>query len=80
MAMTWTLKAREDPSRAHLRVGATVLVGAAALARVLAGLGTFDPQVLFLMASMLWSSAFALLLALLVRLRLRRRAGVQEGV
>lgn len=79
MAMTWTLKAGEDPSHARLRVGATVLVGAAALARVLAGLGTFDAQVLFVTAAMLWSSAFALLLVLLVRLRLRRRAGVQEG-
>jgi uncharacterized protein involved in response to NO len=80
MAMTWTLKAHEDPSRARLRVGATVLVGAAALARVLAGLGTFDPQVLFVIAAMSWSGAFALLLALLARLRLRRRARVQEGV
>jgi uncharacterized protein involved in response to NO len=76
MAMTWTLKARQDPSRATVRVAATILVGGAALARVLAGLGVLDPQVLFVMASMLWSSAFALLLALLVRLRDLRPAGV----
>ena len=55
MAMTWTLKARQDPSRAMVRVAATILVSAAALARVLAGLGVFDPQVLFVMASIIWS-------------------------
>jgi uncharacterized protein involved in response to NO len=71
MAMTWTLKARQDPSRARVRVGATLLVGAAALVRVLAGLGVFDPQVLFVIASMIWSSAFALLLVFFVRLRTR---------
>jgi uncharacterized protein involved in response to NO len=76
MAMTWTLKARQDPSRAMLRVAATILVGAAALARVLAGLGIFDPQVLYVIAAMLWSSAFALLLVLLVRLRTRTPAGM----
>ncbi len=69
MAMTWTLKARQDPSRARVRVGATILVGAAALARVLAGLGVFDPQVLLVIAATSWSGAFALLLVLLVRLR-----------
>jgi uncharacterized protein involved in response to NO len=69
MAMTWTLKARQDPSRAAARVAATILVGAAALARVLAGLRGLDPQELVVIASMLWSSAFALLLVLLVRLR-----------
>jgi uncharacterized protein involved in response to NO len=76
MAMTWTLKARQDPSRARVRVAATILVGAAALARVLAGLGVFDPQVLFVIASMIWSGAFALLLVLLVRLRTRTPAGM----
>jgi uncharacterized protein involved in response to NO len=76
MAMTWTLKARQDPSRARVRVGATVLVGAAALARVLAGLGVIDPQVLFVIASMIWSSAFALLLVLFARLHTRTTAGV----
>jgi uncharacterized protein involved in response to NO len=54
MAMTWTLKARQDPSRAHARVGATMLLGAAALARVLAGLGMLDPQVPFVIASIGW--------------------------
>lgn len=76
MAMTWTLKARQDPSRAAVRVAATILVGAAALARVLAGLGVFDPHVLFVLASMIWSSAFALLLLLLVRLRTGSPAGM----
>jgi len=74
MAMTWTLKAGQDPSRDRVRVWATVLLGAAALARVLAGLGTFDAQTLLVVASIMWSSAFALLLALLVRVRSRRPA------
>jgi len=72
MAMTWTLKARQDPSRARVRVGATVLVGVAALSRVLAGLAVFDARVLLLIALTAWSGAFALLLVLLVlRARLR---------
>ena len=74
MAMTWTLKARQDPSRARVRVTATVLLGAAVLARVLAGLETLDPQTMLVIAAMLWSSAFALLLALLGHLRRPRRA------
>jgi len=69
MAMTWTLKARQDPSRARVRVGATVLVGVAALSRVLAGLAVFDSRALLLIASAAWSGAFGLLLVLLVRLR-----------
>jgi uncharacterized protein involved in response to NO len=69
MAMTWTLKARQDPSRARVRVAATILVGAAALARVLAGLGVFDPQALYVIAAATWSSAFALLLVFFVHLR-----------
>ena len=73
MAMTWTLKAGEDPSRDRARVAATVLVGAAALARVLAGVGAFDPLRLFVIAAALWSSGFALLLAGLVRVRVRAR-------
>lgn len=71
MVMTWTLKARQDPSRDRVRVVATVLVGVAAMARVLAGLAVFDSQLLLLTASTAWSSAFALLLILLVRLRVR---------
>jgi uncharacterized protein involved in response to NO len=76
IAMTWTLKARQDPSRARVRVWATILLGAALLARVLAGLGAFDPQVLLVMGSIFWSSAFTLLLVLLVRLRTRSPAGM----
>lgn len=70
MVMTWTLKARQDPARARARVWATILVGVAALARVLTGLAMFDPQLLLVIASAAWSSAFALLLVLLVRLRI----------
>ncbi|OIQ94183.1 NnrS protein [mine drainage metagenome] len=66
MAMTWTLKARQNPSRARMRIGATALIGVAALARVLA---VFDYRMLLLIASTAWGSAFALLLVLLVRLR-----------
>src|SRR5450756_2532641 len=74
MAMTWTLKARQDPSRARVRVGATILIGTAALTRALAGLAVFDPQVLLVIAATAWSSAFALLLVLFVRLRTRTPA------
>lgn len=69
MAMTWTLRARQDPSRARVRIGATILVGTAALARVLASLGVFDPQLLYAIAAATWSSAFALLLVFFVHLR-----------
>ena len=69
MAMTWTLRARQNPSRAGVRIWATILVGAAALARALAGLGAFDPQLLYVIAAASWSSAFALLLVTFVRLR-----------
>ncbi len=85
MAMTWTLKARQDPARDRLRIAATVLVGAAALTRVLAGVGAFDPQAAFVLASLMWSSAFGLLLAHLVRVRARiaarqrARAAENEG-
>jgi uncharacterized protein involved in response to NO len=69
MAMTWTLRARQDPSRAGVRIGGTILVGTAALARVLAGLGVFEPPLLYVIAAASWSSAFALLLVSFVRLR-----------
>ena len=72
MAMTWTLKARQDPSRARVPVWATILIGAAALARVLASLGVYDPLALLQLAALCWSGAFALLLILLVRVRARR--------
>lgn len=76
MAMTWTLKAGLDPSRAGVRVAATVLLAAATLARVLAGLGTFDAQMLLAIASAAWTVAFALLLGLLIRVRRRAPARV----
>ncbi len=79
MAMTSTLKARQDPSRARVRVGATILVGAATPARTLAGMALFDPQVLLGIASTTWSGAFALLLVLLVRLRTHTRRHERQG-
>ena len=72
MVMTWTLKARQDPSRARAPVWATILIGAAALARALASLGVYDPPVLLQLAALCWSGAFALLLILLVRVRAYR--------
>jgi uncharacterized protein involved in response to NO len=71
MAMTHSLKARKDPSRARLPVWATFLVGAAAAARVAAAFGVGDYRALLLTAALCWSGAFALLLWLLVRERLR---------
>jgi uncharacterized protein involved in response to NO len=72
MVMTWTLKARQDPSRARAPVWATILIGAAALTRALASLGVYDPLAPLQLASLCWSGAFALLLILLVRVRVRR--------
>jgi len=69
MAMTWTLKARQDPARARLPVWGTILVAAATLTRALAGLGVYDARALFWFASFCWSGAFALLLIRLVRVR-----------
>ncbi len=73
MAMTWTLKAREDPARDRARVAATLLLAGATLARVLGGVGAFDPPGLYELAAILWAGAFALLLATLARIRLRGR-------
>ena len=72
MAMTWILKARQDPSHARAPVWATILIGAAALARALASLGVYDPLVLLHLAALCWSGAFALLFILLVRVRAHR--------
>ena len=69
MAMTWALKARQDPARARLPVWGTILVAAATLARVPAGFGVYDPRTLLLVASLCWSGAFALLLVLFARVR-----------
>ena len=66
MLMTWTLKARSAP-RFRLAVWATLLVGAAALARASAGLGMGEPRTLLLFAALCWSGAFALLLVRLLR-------------
>ncbi|MEO8080369.1 MAG: NnrS family protein [Caldimonas sp.] len=67
MAMTATLKARQDPARARIPIWATFLIAAATLARVLAGVGVFPLQLLSL-AAWCWSGAFAMLLVLLVRM------------
>lgn len=70
MATTWALKARANPAHdARLRIGSTVLIGIATLARALAGLAAFDPQVLLGIAATAWSAAFALLLVFFARLR-----------
>jgi uncharacterized protein involved in response to NO len=71
MAMTWTLKARQDPARARVPVWATFLIAAATLARALANVSAYDPPVLLEVAALCWSGAFALLLVRLVRVRPR---------
>ncbi len=68
MLMTWSLKARVDPSRSPVPIWATLLIGAAALARAFAGLGIGEPRALLLCAALCWSMAFALLLVRLMRL------------
>jgi len=73
MAMTWTLKARLDPSRARVTVWATMLLAAATLARVLASVDIYDRPTWLLLASFCWSSAFGLLLIRLVGVRVDRR-------
>jgi uncharacterized protein involved in response to NO len=72
MAITWTLKARLDPSRARATLWATLLVGAATLARALAGLDVYHRPAWLLVASLCWSSAFALLLIRLARVQTHR--------
>ena len=69
MAMTWALRARQNPERAFLPVWGTILIAAATLARGLAGLGVYATQALLLAASFCWSGAFALLLIRLIRVR-----------
>jgi uncharacterized protein involved in response to NO len=73
MAMSWALRARQDPARAGLQVWGTLLLAAATLARVAAGSGVVEPRMLLVLASSCWSGAFALLLVLMVRLRVPRR-------
>jgi uncharacterized protein involved in response to NO len=73
MAMTWTLKAQQDPARSRLPVIGTLLIGVATLLRVLAGLGAYDARSLLLIAALCWSGAFALLLARLASVRRRPR-------
>ena len=68
MLMTWSLKARVDPSRSPVPIWATLLIGLAALARAFAGLGIGEPRTLLLCAALSWSVAFALLLVRLMRL------------
>ncbi|MCC6472824.1 MAG: NnrS family protein [Burkholderiales bacterium] len=67
MALTRLLKARRQPSRSRLPVWGTLLVAVAVLARVTAGLGLGDTHALLVAASVCWSAAFVLLLALLLR-------------
>jgi uncharacterized protein involved in response to NO len=69
MAMTWTPKLRQGARRSYLPIWSTLLIAAATLARVLAGLQLYDPRALLLVASLCWSGAFAVLLLLLVLLR-----------
>jgi uncharacterized protein involved in response to NO len=72
MAMTWTLRARQDPARARARVWATVLIGLATVTRALAGLRVAAAPLLLGLASLLWAGAFAFLIILLLRLRVKQ--------
>lgn len=67
IAMTWLLKARQDPARAQLPIWGTALIAVATLARALAGFEVLEPLQLLLTAALCWSGAFALLLVLLIR-------------
>lgn len=71
MATTWIRKARREPVDFAAPIWGTILLAAATLARVLAGLGVYDPVTLLVAAAACWSGAFALLLALFLRLRPR---------
>ncbi len=75
MAMSWVLKARQNPAPLRLPVWGTILIALATLARVLAGSGVDDPRTLLLLASFCWSGAFMLLLVLFVRVRRPSRNG-----
>jgi uncharacterized protein involved in response to NO len=79
MAMTWTLKARQGPSRARAQIWATLLLGAATLARVSAGLGFYEAPALLWLAALGWSGAFAFLFVMLVRLRSRAWADLNAN-
>jgi uncharacterized protein involved in response to NO len=79
MAMTWTLKARQDPSRSRLPVVGTLLIGAATVLRVLAGLGVADAGSLLLIAALCWSGAFTVLLVLFASVRRRAQAFVEKA-
>jgi uncharacterized protein involved in response to NO len=72
MSTTWALKARIDPSHSRAMVWATVLIGAATLARALASLGVDDRAIWLVLASFCWSTAFGLLLIRLARIGRRR--------
>jgi hypothetical protein len=50
------------------------------LARALAGLGTLDPQLLLVLASLCWGGAFCLLLVLITRVRARPRRPENPGL
>jgi uncharacterized protein involved in response to NO len=73
MAMTWALRARVDPAHRSM-VWATILVGAATLARVLASFGMDHRATWLVLASFCWSAAFTLLLVRFARLERRRDA------
>ena len=69
MHMTWTLKAKLDPTYTSAPVWATLLIATAVLARVMASFDIYDTIVLLQFAAILWSSAFLLLLIQLMRIR-----------
>ena len=69
MHMTWTHKAKLDPTYTSAPVWATLLIATAVLARLIASFGIYDSIVLLRLAAILWSSAFLLLFIQLMRIR-----------
>jgi uncharacterized protein involved in response to NO len=65
MARTRLQRAKADPAKSPLIVAGTILIGLAALARGVAGLGLLDTLTLLWLAALAWSLAFLLLLRLL---------------
>ena len=69
MNMTWTHKAKIDPTHSRIPVWATTLIAMAVLARVMAGSVIYDPVILLQLAALFWSGAFVLLLIHLICIR-----------
>ena len=70
MALSWLLKARQEPSRSRLIVAGTGLLAAAVVLRLLE---------VYVAAALCWSAAFMLLLAIFLQAPARPRGAADEG-